>query len=104
MIIDQRTYTLYPQALPEFYRIYEAEGLPVQTRILGRLLGFFHTEFGPLNQIVHMWGYDSFEERQRRRAELFQDKQWLAYMPKVRPLVQHMENKLLLPAPFSPIR
>lgn len=104
MILDHRTYTLFPQALPEFYKIYEAEGFPVQSKILGRLIGFFHTEFGPLNQIVHMWAYDSFEERTRRRTELFQNPQWLSYMTKVRPLISHMENKLLLPAPFSPLK
>lgn len=104
MILDHRTYTLFPQALTEFYKIYEAEGLQVQTRILGRLIGFFHTEIGPLNQIVHMWAYDSFEERMRRRTALFQDSQWLSYMAKARPLISHMENKILLPAPFSPLK
>jgi hypothetical protein len=53
---------------------------------------------------VHLWGYDSFEERQRRRAELFQDKQWLTYVDKVRPLLVKMENRILIPAPFSPIK
>jgi len=104
MIVDHRTYTLFPQRLNDFYKLYEAEGYPVQSRILGRLIGFFHTEIGPLNQIVHLWAYDSFEERQRRRGELFQDKQWLAYIDKARLLISHMENKILVPAPFSPIK
>jgi hypothetical protein len=104
VIVDERTYTLYPGKVAELFKLYEAEGLSVQTRILGRLIGFFQTEIGALNQIVHLWGYDSFEERQRRRAELFQDKQWLSYVEKARPLLVKMENRILTPAPFSPIK
>ncbi|MCC7048034.1 MAG: NIPSNAP family protein [Alphaproteobacteria bacterium] len=104
MIVDERTYTLYPGKVAELFKLYEAEGMPVQTRILGRMIGFFQTEIGTLNQIVHLWAYDSFEERQRRRTALFQDQQWLAYMAKARPLLMKMENRILVPAPFSPIR
>lgn len=39
-------------------------------KTLGRLLGYFITEIGELNAVVHLWGYDSFEERARRRAAL----------------------------------
>ena len=38
MILDHRTYTLVPQGLGEFYKLYEAEGFPVQSKILGRLI------------------------------------------------------------------
>ena len=68
MIVEQRTYTLFPGKTLEYLRLYESEGMAIQTRILGRLVGYFTTEIGPLNQIIHMWGYDSFEERARRRA------------------------------------
>lgn len=104
MIVDERTYTLYPGKVPEFYELYQAEGLEVQKRYLGNLLGFFQTEFGELNQIVHLWGYESLDDRQRRRAALFQDKQWLAYLAKARQYFIKMENRLLIPAPFSPIK
>ena len=60
MIVEQRTYTLHPGKVPEYLRLYQAEGMAIQTRILGRMVGYFTTEIGPLNQIVHMWGYDSF--------------------------------------------
>jgi hypothetical protein len=34
---------------------------------------------------------------------LFRDEDWKAYFAKIRPLIVHQENKLLTPAPFSPI-
>jgi hypothetical protein len=104
MIVDERTYTLTVGGVPEFYEIYAEHGLEVQTRILGNLLGFFHTEIGELNRIVHLWGYDSMAERTRRRTELWQDADWLAYVEMARPLMVKMENRILVPAPFSPIK
>ena len=35
MIVEQRTYTLYPGKTPEYLRLYESEGMAIQTRILG---------------------------------------------------------------------
>ncbi len=98
--IDERIYTLHAGKVPVFLDLYEREGMAVQTRILGRMAGYYYTEFGPLNQIVHMWAYDSFEDRARRRGELLASAEWRAYAQKMQPLVHHVENKLLMPAPF----
>ncbi|MEO8936721.1 MAG: NIPSNAP family protein [Burkholderiaceae bacterium] len=103
MFIDLRTYTLYNGKASTFLKLYEEEGLEVQIRILGHLIGYFHTDIGPLNQIVHLWGYHSMDDRFRRRAELQASEAWQSYAVKMRPLVMSIENKILIPAPFSPI-
>ncbi len=100
MIVEERIYTLHVGKVPEYLRLYEAEGLAVQSRILGNLLGYYQVEFGPQNQIVHMWGYEDLSDRQARRKALIQDTSWQDYVKKIRPLVRNQENKLLLPAPF----
>jgi NIPSNAP len=102
MIVEERIYTLHPGKTPEYLRRYEAEGLEIQRRILGRMVGYFSTEFGPLNQIVHLWAYRDLAERSERRARLISDEGWRAYVEKIRPLILTQENKLLTPAPFSP--
>jgi hypothetical protein len=104
MIVEERIYTLEVGKVPEYLRLYEAEGLAIQTRILPRMVGYFSTEVGTLNQVVHLWAYEDFEERTRKRAELVADEDWKAYVAKVRPLILHQENRILVPAPFSPIR
>ena len=104
MIVEQRIYTLYPGKTAEYLRLYEEEGLAIQRPILGNLIGYFSTEIGPLNQVIHMWGYDSFEERSQRRTELLANPDWQAYTAKVRPLIQTQENLILKPASFSPLK
>jgi hypothetical protein len=102
MIVEMRTYTLHPGQVANYLRLYAAEGLATQTRILGRLIGYYSTEIGNVNQVVHLWGYDSFEERMKRRAALFTDPAWLTYIPKITPMIVTQESKILNPAPFSP--
>lgn len=69
-------------------------------RILGRMVGYYTTDSGPLNQIVHMWAYTDLAEREARRAQLMEDPAWLAYVAKMMPLLQSQESKFLKPAPF----
>jgi hypothetical protein len=101
MIVEERIYTLHIGKVPEYLKLYEKEGFAVQTRILGNLLGYYQVEFGPQNQIVHLWSYSDLTDRQNRRKLLVRDPDWTAYVKKIRPLVRNQENKLLIPAPFT---
>lgn len=104
MIVDEHIYTFYPGKLEEFLRLYEQEGLEIQTRILGNLIGYFTTDIGPMNQIVHLWGFADYADREKRRVELLSNPVWKAYLPKVRALMVNQETKMLRPTKFSPIR
>ncbi len=103
MIVEQRTYRYKPGTIPQFLALYEAKGLAVQTRILGNLIGYFVTEIGPLNQTVHLWGYQSLEDRAARRTRLMADPDWRAFLAEATPLIETQESRILTPAPFSPI-
>ncbi|WP_439575688.1 NIPSNAP family protein [Phreatobacter sp.] len=102
MIVEERIYTLMAGKVPDYLKAYEAEGLAIQKAILGTMVGYFSTEFGPLNQIVHLWAYKDLADREERRRRLDADAGWQAYVAKVRPWVVSQENKLLIPAAFSP--
>jgi hypothetical protein len=104
MIIEERIYTVKPGTVSQYYDDYNPRGLEIQKRILGNLIGYFHTEIGPLNQIVHLWGYDSLAEREKRRAALAIDSEWIAYLRQSPDIIVDMESRILVPAPFSPIR
>jgi NIPSNAP len=103
MIVEERIYTLQPGTSGSFMSIVEKEGFEVQKEILGRPAGYFVTEIGPQNQIVHLWAYRDMEERRERRARLVGDPRWQAVRPKLTALIVSQENKLLLPAKFWPI-
>ena len=104
MIIEKRIYELKPGTLHEFLRAYEAEGLAIQSTALGQLLGYFVSEVGELNRIVQLWGFESFEDRQKRRADLSDDPAWRAFLGKVVSMVVTQQNEVLVPAAFSPIK
>lgn len=102
MIVEMRTYILHAGKLGPFMQLMEGEGIGIEAPVLGRLVGFYSSEIGVLNKVVHLWAYDSFEDRQRRRALLGADAGWQAFLPKVLPLIRDMRNELLNPASFSP--
>jgi hypothetical protein len=104
MIVEERCYTLKPGTVHLYYQDYDPRGLKIQTRILGNLIGYFHTEIGELNKVVHLWGYDSLAERERRRALLAADSKWQAYLTQSPDIIVAMETRILSPAPFSPIK
>jgi hypothetical protein len=102
MIIEERIYTCYCGKAQQYVKMYQEEGLAIQRPILGNLVGYFTSELGVLNQVVHLWAYEDLQDRAARRARLLAHPEWNAYAAKVQPLVLNQENKILIPAPFSP--
>ncbi|MGF6921036.1 NIPSNAP family protein [Paraburkholderia sp. 40] len=100
MLVEQRTYITHPGKWRDYLALYEAEGLAIQRRILGRMVGYYRSESGALNQIVHMWAYEDMNERAERREALMADADWRAYVVRMLPLLQSQESQILLPAPF----
>ena len=104
MIVEQRDYHVYTGKLPEVLRLYETEGMPIQQEILGGLVGAFTTEIGALSTYSTLWRYDSFADREERRARLQADPRWKEFLPKVQPLFHTQQNRILVPTAFSPLR
>jgi len=53
---------------------------------------------------VHLWGYDSLDDRTARRAALMADADWRAFLAEILPLLETQYSKILLPTGFSPIQ
>lgn len=45
--------------MADWLALYQSDALAVQTDHLGKLIGFFFTEIGVVNQVVHIWAYES---------------------------------------------
>jgi hypothetical protein len=102
MIYDHRTYTVHHGKMADYLDRYERLALPVQLRHLGRLVGFYVSDIGPLNQVVHIWAYDSIADREERRARMAADPAWKEFMKGNVGTFSAQENKILKPASFSP--
>lgn len=100
MLVEERTYTTHPGKYREYLALYEAEGLEIQHRILGRMVGYYYSDIGDLNQIVHLWAYESLDERAERRTRLLADPGFKAYVARMLPLLQAQHSRILRPAPF----
>jgi hypothetical protein len=101
MYYEFRTYRLKNGAVPEYLKAVGQTGIAIQKKHLGNLVGYFSSEIGPINEIVHIWAYESLDDRQARRARLAADPEWPA--SRIRDLIVTAENKIMTSAAFSPL-
>jgi hypothetical protein len=95
MLYEVRSYILKPGTVGEAEKRF-AETLPHREKY-SKLGAFWHTEIGPLNQIIHVWPYESLQQRTEARAQAMKDPNW---PPKLGDLLETMESEIFLPAPF----
>ena len=104
MILEQRDYHVFTGKLAELVGLYEAEGIAIQQEHLGGLVGAFTTDVGALSTYTTLWRYDSYAEREERRARLQADERWRAFLAKIQPLIHTQQNRILVPTSFSPLK
>jgi NIPSNAP len=97
VIVEMRTYTLKPGTVAEVESRF-GKNLPYRSG-LSELGGLWHTVSGQLNTVIHLWPYNSIEERMAIRAEAMKLPQW---PPMLREFLVDMDTRIFLPAPFSP--
>ena len=101
-IYEVRTYDLKPRSVPDFENGF-AESLPGRMEF-SPLGGLWHTEAGPLNQVVHIWAFDDEAHMAEAKAKVAQDPDWAGkYMPRVRPLIESQKTYLMKSPDFAPV-
>ncbi len=96
MIHELRTYTFHPGKINAYLDVARTVGRPVRGQNYGINLGYWTSEFGSLNQIWHLWQYDSMEERASLRDALAKNERWTKeYVPVIRPLIQRQDIRFL---------
>ncbi|WP_085679658.1 MULTISPECIES: NIPSNAP family protein [unclassified Pseudomonas] len=96
-IVDHRIYTIRPRCMAAFLEAFEQLAMPILRRHLGAPLGFYVSSIGPLNQVVHLWAYDSLEDFERRSAARDADPDFAAYLQATRDLVVAQETRIIKP-------
>ena len=100
MYVEERIYTLQVGKAGEYFKNYEEFGMKVQLKHLPNMVGYYTTEVGELNLVIHMWAYDDLNERDRRRSAMQADPEWQAYLVKNRPFMISQETRIMKCAPF----
>ena len=103
MIYDFRMYTFKPGAIPEYMAAVEELAIPIRKKYGIKLAGWYYSDIGELNQVVHIWAYRDHAHLEEAKAQVSQDPDWGGkYLPRVQPLIANMKNYLMLSPDFAP--
>ena len=103
-LFELRTYTLYVGKMGEAIQHYTELGWPALQKggFDAKLVGYFTSDVGTINQLVHLWKFSDDADRRNHWATLFSDEAFMAFAANIRPLIMKQEVKLLLEAPWGP--
>jgi len=104
VIYEKRTYAVKVGEMNEVKRLYSAEGWPALSA--GghdkHLIGYFTSDTGDLHQLIHLWKFESDENRRAFWTNLFADEKFMAFAKQLRPLLISQNVQLMLAAPWGP--
>jgi hypothetical protein len=104
MIYELRTYQLVVGGLPTYLELAKTKILPCIAEHGIKPVGFWHTEIGDLNQVVHLWAYADLNERQAKWAAWAKDPRRAEVLAQLKAIVVHQSNKILSPTEFSQLK
>jgi len=94
-LIDYRVYTIAPRKMRQFIEVFEGLAMPILKETLGTPLGFYTTLVGTQNQFVHLWGYDSLADYERRCAARDAHPEFANYLAASGHLIVAQETSLI---------
>ncbi|PHK96913.1 NIPSNAP family protein [Pseudoroseomonas rhizosphaerae] len=104
MLLDHRTYICRPGTIRKQLALYQEYGLAAQTRHLGMPVAYLTTETGDVNCYVHVWAYEDAADRERRRAAMQADPEWIEFLRRSAEAgyLVSQNNSLMRPVDFLP--
>ncbi|XP_061832529.1 protein NipSnap homolog 3A [Nerophis lumbriciformis] len=98
-----RTYRIRPDRTAAFLRLTN-EKIHLRTAH-SQLIGYWSVEYGGLNQVFHIWKYDSFSQRAAVRSALARDPRWMSeYISQAIPMLTSQDNEVTALLPWSRLR
>ena len=96
MIYELRTYTTRQGTVQEVAKAASTVSREIRGDNYGKLEGYWVSDIGHLNQVMHLWSYSDLNERARLRVELSKNPRWNKdYIPLIRPNLIRQEVRLL---------
>ncbi|WP_353142177.1 NIPSNAP family protein [Acinetobacter pragensis] len=96
-VVDHRIYNIQPRMMSKFLALFDALAMPILKKHLGEPLGFYVTSIGTLNQVVHLWGYDSLDDYEKRSLARDTDPEFQIYLQETEGLVISQINQIVKP-------
>ena len=105
MLIDHRTYRVRPLTLHKQLALFNEHGFPVLKKYIGEPLGIFLPIDGDTNSYIHIWVFENYEDRARRRALMEKDAAWHAFLEKSASAgyLVHQESRLMTPSQLADV-
>ena len=102
MIVDVRRYTLKPGQLGSYLARYGSEGYAAQSRHLGQAVGWFVSDVGPQNHVVHLWEFDDVADMEARRTAMATDIAWIEVRKKFKGAFASQQTEIMKIVPGLP--
>jgi hypothetical protein len=101
LIYDMRTYDIAMGKTPEYMAAVRDVALPVRESYGVKLAGWYYTDIGALNKVVHIWAYRDYTHFEEAREAFRTDERWLNdYVPRVKGIVLRQENQIMRASDF----
>ncbi|MYD52094.1 MAG: NIPSNAP family protein [Dehalococcoidia bacterium] len=101
MIYDMRTYDIAMGKTPEYMEAVREIALPVRETYGIKLAGWYYTDIGALNKVVHIWAYRDFAHFEEAREAFRTDERWVNdYVPRVKGIILRQENQIMRASDF----
>ncbi|KAK6177984.1 hypothetical protein SNE40_012833 [Patella caerulea] len=92
-IYELRCYNVYPKDFKRFLDL-TTEWIAVRTKY-SKMMGYWTSEIGGLNDVLHIWEYDSLSHRASVRKALSGDEEWAKnYFSLILPMLIRQDNSL----------
>lgn len=104
MILEIRTYTLIPGKVEAYWEAYRGLDPEIRSTVMPHLLGYWQSEFGILNRVVHLWRWRDLAERERLRTALYADPRWQDHLARIRPLITTQACEIFRETPLKGLR
>ncbi len=104
MIYDFRMYTLKPGATQDYMAAVRELALPIRQKHGVKLAGWYYSEVGELNQVVHIWAFNDEAHMAAAKGKVAADPDWTGkYLPRVQGLIESQKTYLMLSPDFAPV-
>ena len=101
MIYDMRIYDLKPGSVPQYMAAVREVALKIREENGVKLAGWYYTDIGILNRVVHIWAYDDLAHFDKARTAVTSDPRWARdFVSRVQGLIVRQQDMIMRGADF----